>query len=105
MDPPSGLRNQWATQDVVDDAVYGMQVIYYVLFSLLALLVFVLVPFAYFYFEEYDDEQTFGKRIHASFKYTSLFFLTLIVLLGIGLIARSRERPDLDWWRRMASAG
>ncbi|KXS14967.1 hypothetical protein M427DRAFT_135419 [Gonapodya prolifera JEL478] len=103
MDMGSGLRNEWATQEAVQGVVYALTVIYYVLFFLLAILVFIVVPFSYFYFEEYDDDQTMSKRLLASFKYMSFFVITLFILIAIGLIARARERPDLDWWRRMAS--
>ncbi|KAJ5441322.1 LMBR1-like membrane protein [Penicillium cf. griseofulvum] len=64
-----GQRKDWATQDVVDRITYTLTIIYYFLYSLDALLCLLVIPFTYFWYEEYDEvatesgEQTVGQRI------------------------------------------
>src|ERR1700722_1968229 len=61
-----GQRKGWATQDEVDNITFALKIVYYFLYSLDALLCLLLIPFTYFWYEEYDEvaadggEQTFG---------------------------------------------
>ena len=107
-----GRRKEWATQDRVDGIVKELQIVYYTLYSLDALLCLVVLPFTYFWHEEYDEvdaeegNQTLGSRFWAAFKYTMAFILLVIILFLIGFfvpVAKDRKGAhyDLDYFRHL----
>ncbi|ODH13611.1 hypothetical protein ACO22_07084 [Paracoccidioides brasiliensis] len=107
-----GRRKPWATQDEVDKITYSLTVVYYSLYSLDAVLCLLVVPFTYFWYEEYDEVaaeeglQTWGKRFRGAFKYTIAFILFAVILFLVGFfvpVARNREAPnfDLDYFRKL----
>ncbi|KAK5940719.1 hypothetical protein PMZ80_007136 [Knufia obscura] len=111
-----GQRKDWATQSKVDNIVRTLEIVYYVLYSVDALLCLVVVPFTYFWYEEYDEvaaeegEQTFGKRFWAAFKYTLVFVLLCVILFLVGFfvpIATNRKGAhfDLDFFKSLLSEG
>ncbi len=103
-----GLKKHWATPERVADILLALKVLYYTLYSVDALLCLLLIPFAYFWYEEYDEIEfeeegrTWRSRLWAAAKYT-LFFLALVVALFlIGFFvpaAGSTEPPGHDWRR------
>ncbi|RHZ54658.1 hypothetical protein CDV55_102125 [Aspergillus turcosus] len=104
-----GQRKEWATQEEVDKITYSLTVVYYSLYFLDALLCLVGIPFAYFWYEEYDEvaveegDQTAGKRFWAATKYTLAFIAVVIVLVLVGFFAPildSRVGHDLGYFRR-----
>lgn len=75
-------------------------------YGLIALFSFLIIPFTYFYYEEYDDDenQTRRDRILGALKYTSFFVVISVLLLMIGLFVKPSERPpkvDLDWFEKL----
>ncbi|CAN7945768.1 unnamed protein product [Ixodes pacificus] len=68
---------------------------YYVLYGLLLVLGFLVLPFAYFFSEEKDDvlENSAGTRACAAFKYTSIFLLVATVLLTLGAVIPMHTTP------------
>ncbi|KAL2869931.1 putative LMBR1 domain protein [Aspergillus lucknowensis] len=85
-----GQRKDWATQEVVDKITLSLAVVYYVLYSVDILLCLLVIPFVYFWYEEYDEvaaqsgEQSFGQRFWAAFKYTLSFVAILLILFLAG---------------------
>jgi LMBR1 domain-containing protein 1 len=73
-----GRRKDWATQDEVDNITSSLTVVYYLLYSLDALLYLLGIPFAYFWYDEYDEvaietgQQTAAQRLWGALKYTML---------------------------------
>ena len=49
-----GRRKDWADQNTVDQIAYQLRVVYYVLYSVDAALCLIVLPFTYFFYEEYD---------------------------------------------------
>ena len=107
-----GRRKDWATQDRVDGIVKELQIVYYLLYSLDALLCLLVVPFTYFWHEEYDEvdaeegNQTLGSRFWGAFKYTIAFIVLVVILFLVGFfipIAKDRRGAhyDLDYFRRL----
>ncbi|OJD16144.1 hypothetical protein AJ78_03672 [Emergomyces pasteurianus Ep9510] len=107
-----GRRKPWATQDEVDKITFSLTVAYYFLYSLDAVLCLLVVPFIYFWYEEYDEVaaeegfQTWGKRFWGAFKYTLAFILLAVILFLVGFfvpVARNRDAPnfDLDYFRKL----
>lgn len=81
-----------------------VQLAYYVLYGLLVLLAFVVLPFAYFFSEEKDDtlDVGVGTRVVSALKYTVLFLLVAGVLLTIGAVIPLRQLPpsnSTEWDR------
>lgn len=105
-----GAKKEWATPNAVDNITYQLKCVYYALYSLDAVLCLLVVPFTYFWYEEYDDvaaeegTQTIGQRIWGAFKYTIGFLVLVVVLFLVGFFvpvakkARDEHR-DLDYFK------
>lgn len=107
-----GRRKDWATQDKVDDIVHTLEIIYYLLFSLDALLCLLVVPFTYFWYEEYDEgaeedgTQTVGSRLWGAFKYTIAFLFLVVIIFLVGFfvpVAKDRKGAhyNLDYFKKL----
>ena len=101
-----GQRKEWATQQKVDEIVQTLRIVYYALFSLDAVLCLIVVPFTYFWHEEYDEgaveegSQTFTSRFWGAFKYTTAFILLCVIIFLVGFfipVARNREGAHYDF--------
>ncbi|KAI9713773.1 MAG: hypothetical protein M1828_001367 [Chrysothrix sp. TS-e1954] len=102
----TGLKKDWATEDRVDNIVFGLKVVYFTLYSLDALLCLLVVPFTYFFYEEYDDReaeagtQSIGQRLWAASKYTLVFLFLCIILFLVGFFLPVKEKhKDLDYFK------
>ncbi|EMC95319.1 hypothetical protein BAUCODRAFT_578008 [Baudoinia panamericana UAMH 10762] len=105
-----GAKKDWATPDAVDNIIYQLKIVYYTLYSLDAVLCLLVIPFTYFWVEEYDEvateegTQTIGARIWGAFKYTIAFLFLVIALFLVGFFvpvakkARDEHR-DLDYFK------
>jgi LMBR1 domain-containing protein 1 len=103
-----GQRKEWATQQKVDEILFELKIIYYTLFSLDALLCLVVVPFTYFWYEEYDEvateegTQTVAKRFWGALKYTIAFILLVVILFLVGFfLPVSKENYDFDYLKHL----
>jgi LMBR1 domain-containing protein 1 len=108
--PKLGRRKDWATQDVVDKITYSLTIVYYFLYSLDALLCLLVIPFTYFWYEEYDEvatdtgEQTIGQRLWGAIKYTLSFVAIVVILFLVGFfvpVSKNRNGMDLDYFKRL----
>ena len=107
-----GRRKDWATQNKVDDIVKTLEIVYYTLYSLDALLCLLVLPFTYFWHEEYDEvdaqegNQTLGQRFWGAFKYTIGFIVLVLAVFLIGFfvpVAKDRKGAhyDLDYFKHL----
>jgi len=107
-----GQRKDWASQDRVDNILLTLKIVYYTLYSLDALLCLVVVPFTYFWYEDYDEvateqgTQTIAKRLWGALKYTLVFIALVIILFVVGFfvpVARDRRGAhfDLDYFKNL----
>ncbi|KAF9894194.1 hypothetical protein FE257_007696 [Aspergillus nanangensis] len=105
-----GRRKDWATQTEVDKILLSLRVVYYLLYSIDALLCLLVIPFAYFWYEEYDEvaaetgEQTIGQRFWAALKYTISFILIVVVLFLVGFfvpVTKDKTGGGLDYFRKL----
>ncbi|KAL3494206.1 hypothetical protein BJX62DRAFT_198820 [Aspergillus germanicus] len=105
-----GQRKDWASQEEVDKIIFSLTLVYYILYSVDILLCLLVIPFIYFWFEEYDEvaaqtgEQSFGQRFWGAFKYTLSFVAILIVLFLVGFfvpVSRSDDGNGLDFFKRL----
>ena len=109
-----GRRKDWATDDRVGSIVYTLQIVYYTLYSLDAVLCLIVVPFTYFFYEEYDEveteegNQTLGSRFWGAFKYTIAFIALVVILFLVGFfvpVAKNLKDKhyDLDYFSHLLS--
>ena len=108
-----GRKKDWATPEKVHDITHTLQIVYYLLYSLDALLCLLVVPFTYFYHEEYDEdaaeagEQTVGQRILGALKYTIAFLLFVVIIFLVGFFvpfakqAKDDKNMDLDFFKHL----
>lgn len=86
----SGCRdmhgNLLVSQDDLNGLTTSLRIIYYVLYIGILAFAFILIPFAYFYFEESDDDTTIKARLYAGCKYTIFLVLFVVILLVVGMI-------------------
>ncbi|OAA40609.1 LMBR1-like membrane protein [Metarhizium rileyi] len=105
-----GDKKDWATPERVDNILLTLKIVYYCLYSIDALLCLVVIPFAYFWYEEYDEiefeEQgrTWQSRFWAAVKYTLFFVAFVVVLFLLGFFVpspgdSSKAHWDLDYFK------
>lgn len=101
-----GRRKDWATQDRVDNILLTLKIVYYTLFSLDAILCLLVVPFTYFWYEEYDEaaaeegNQTVTERLWGAFKYTIAFVFLVVIIFLVGFfvpVAKDRQDAHYDY--------
>lgn len=109
-----GAKKDWATPERVENILLTLKIVYYSLYTFDALLCLLVIPFAYFWFEEYDEIEfeeegrTWTSRLWSAGKYT-LFFVALVViifLLGFLVPAAgdsSKAHWDLDYFKNLVS--
>ncbi|POS84106.1 hypothetical protein EPUL_003311 [Erysiphe pulchra] len=79
-----GVKKEWATPEKVQEIVTTLRLFYITLYSVDAVLCLVIIPFTYFFYEEYDDVeaeegyQTLAHRIFGALKYTLMFTILLL---------------------------
>lgn len=105
-----GRRKDWATQDEVDKITSSLTVVYHLLYSLDVLLCLLGIPFAYFWYDEYDEtttetgQQTAGRRLWGALKYTMSFATIMIILFLVGFfvpVSRNKNSIDLDYFKKL----
>jgi len=105
-----GARKDWANPDAVDSIVLQLKIVYYTLYSLDAVLCLLVVPFTYFWYEEYDEvaaeegSQTLGSRLLGAAKYTIAFVVLCLILFLVGffvpVVKKARDdHRDLDYFK------
>ncbi|KAI1872220.1 uncharacterized protein JN550_003939 [Neoarthrinium moseri] len=111
-DAALGVKKDWATASRVQDILFTLKVVYYSLYSFDALLCLIVIPFTYFFYEEYDEveeqegNQTFGSRLWGAFKYTIAFILLVVIIFLVGFFVPAAGRHegkhlDLDFFKRL----
>lgn len=107
-----GAKKDWATPERVDHILLTLEIVYYCLYTFDALLCLLVIPFAYFWYEEYDEIEfeeegrTWKSRLWSAGKYT-LFFVALVVilfLLGFFVPAAGDNTEghwDLDYYKKL----
>ncbi|KAH6991207.1 hypothetical protein BKA56DRAFT_574014 [Ilyonectria sp. MPI-CAGE-AT-0026] len=108
-----GAKKDWATPERIDEILFTLKVVYYSLYSFDSLLCLIVIPFAYFWHEEYDEIEveegrTLGSRFWAAAKYTLFFVVFVVVLFLLGFFVpaagdSSKDHWDLDYFKRLIS--
>ncbi|RSL61654.1 putative lysosomal cobalamin transporter [Fusarium sp. AF-6] len=107
-----GAKKDWATPERIDSILLTLKIVYYSLYSFDALLCLIVIPFAYFWHEEYDEIEveeegrTLTSRFWASVKYTLFFVAFVVVLFLLGFFVpaagdSSQDHWDLDYFKKL----
>lgn len=107
-----GTKKDWATPERVANILGTLKVLYYFLYSFDALLCLLLIPFAYFWYEEYDEVEfeeegrTWKSRLWAAAKYTLFFVALVVILFLIGFFVPApggdaSRHLDVEYYRRL----
>lgn len=105
-----GVKKHWATPERVDNMVKTLRIIYYALYSFDALLCLIVVPFGYFWYEEYDEVEveegrSLGSRLWGAIKYTLGFVILVVVLFLLGFFipaaTKNTGHIDLDYYKKL----
>ncbi|KAJ4146252.1 hypothetical protein NW754_001716 [Fusarium falciforme] len=107
-----GAKKDWATPERIDSILLTLKIVYYSLYSFDALLCLIIIPFAYFWHEEYDEIEveeegrTLTSRFWASLKYTLFFVAFVVVLFLLGFFVpaagdSSQDHWDLDYFKKL----
>lgn len=107
-----GTKKDWATPERIDGILTTLKIVYYSLYSFDALLCLVVIPFAYFWYEEHDEvleeegRETWTTRFAQALKYTIAFIFLVIILFLVGFFVPAATQDhgrhlDLDYFRRL----
>ncbi|CAG8770595.1 7796_t:CDS:2, partial [Racocetra persica] len=99
----TGLKHDWATEDQVQDILNQINAVYYGMYGLIAIFCSFVIPFAYFYFEEYDEGASSHQRILGALKYTCFFVAFMLVCFTVGIIAQPKNKKipvDMDFFKK-----
>ncbi|KAG6002346.1 hypothetical protein E4U21_003164 [Claviceps maximensis] len=108
-----GTKKEWATPERINHILLTLKIVYYCLYSADALLCLVIIPFAYFWYEEYDEVEfeeegrTWQSRFWAAIKYTLFFVAFVVVLFLLGFFVPSPGDTykgghwDLDYFKNL----
>lgn len=105
-DSSTGLKKSWATPDKVENVVFALTTIYYFLYCLDAVFCLLVVPFAYFWYEEWDLDATTKQRLKGALKHSLFFLALLVLLLFVGLFlpivnGKARGHLELDYFKKL----
>ncbi|KAL0088617.1 hypothetical protein F4703DRAFT_1847384 [Phycomyces blakesleeanus] len=101
VDHQTGLKQEWADEDTVYWITMATFIVYYGCHALIGLLLFFVLPFAYFYYKKYDEDQDRRQRALTGIRYTVGFGILASVLFMIGLFGRPTQLPvqlELEWF-------
>ena len=107
-----GAKKDWATPERVSNILLTLKIVYYSLYSFDALLCLLIIPFAYFWYEEYDEVEeeegtrSFGSRLWGAFKYTIVFIVLVLILFLVGFFVPAAgdskgKHLDLDYFKKL----
>lgn len=107
-----GAKKDWATPRRVENILFTLKVVYYSLYSFDALLCLLVIPFSYFWYEEYDEVEEeegtrgFGAKLWGAFKYTIGFIILVVILFLVGFFVpaagnRDDKHLDLDYFKHL----
>lgn len=93
-----GQFEDWATVEHRNTISNTVTYAYYTMYACNMLFVFLILPLAYFYFEEKDEvaEVTKFQRMVGACKYTLVFVVAFGILMSIGAFALNSKAPSCE---------
>ncbi|KAI5841099.1 hypothetical protein DFP73DRAFT_499594 [Morchella snyderi] len=104
----TGLKKEWADVETVARIVQQLKIVYYSLYSLDATMCLLIIPFAYFWYEEWDVDTSAWQRIKGALKYSLCFVAFIFILMTVGLFIPvandTKGHWDLDYFKKLLLA-
>jgi len=76
------------------NALYDvLQILYYVLYGCILGTIFIVIPFTYFFFEEFGERTGVCRRIYSGCKYTIFLVMIVAIIFVIGLFVQGGSPP------------
>ncbi|KAI5295860.1 hypothetical protein KEM55_006020, partial [Ascosphaera atra] len=104
-------RGETGSIEELNETIFNLKMAYGVLYTVDGMLCFVIIPLAYFWYDEYDEvaweegRQTQARRVWSAFKSTAnlIFLMAIIMVAGFALelsFVQHRQLPDfLTFWK------
>lgn len=109
--PLLGVRKEKATDAKVDAIILWTKIAYIGFYALMAILLLILTPFSWVYFEEWDEDSSNMSRAATATKYTTILLATLAFLMALGLFIPTATRLpdnirgiDLDYLKQLLAS-
>ncbi len=110
-----GAKKDWVTEERINNILLTLKIVYYSLYSFDALLCLIIIPFAYFWYEEYDEVEeeegtrSFGSRFLSALRYTVFFVLLTLIVFLVGFFVPAAggdhgKHMDFDYFKRLLAA-
>jgi LMBR1 domain-containing protein 1 len=107
-----GVKHDWATSEHVTSLLNTLRIVYYSLYSFDALACLIIIPWSYFWYEEYDEIEVEEEgrsvlsRAWAAMRYTIFFVLLVVIVFLLGFFVpaagdANRDHWDLDYYKRL----
>ncbi|KPM39425.1 putative lysosomal cobalamin transporter [Neonectria ditissima] len=106
-----GAKKDWATPERIDNILLTLKIVYYSLYSFDALLCLIVIPFAYFWYEEsgeadIEEGRSLKSRFLAAAKYTLFFIAFVVILFLLGFFIpvagdSTKNHWDLDYFKKL----
>ncbi|KYQ89234.1 LMBR1-like conserved region-containing protein [Tieghemostelium lacteum] len=88
--------NVTMSQNDIDNRGQSIRIVYYVLYAAIMLCALILIPFAYFYYEEYDENVSAASRTAGACKFTAFFVAFALIILIVGAFIRPDSKPPVE---------
>ncbi|CCU78177.1 lmbr1 domain containing 1 [Blumeria hordei DH14] len=98
-----GIKKTWATPETVRNLIQGLKLCYIALFAIDTVMCLLVVPFTYFFYEEYDEiesedsRQNFGHRLLGALKYSFIFILLVVISFTVGFFIPMAKDPNFNF--------
>ncbi|KAK7409433.1 hypothetical protein QQX98_008394 [Neonectria punicea] len=99
-----GAKKDWATPERVANILLTLKIIYYSLYSFDALLCLLVIPFSYFWYEEYDEieieegARSVASRVWGATKHTLVFVALIVILFLVGFFVPAASVGNSAHW-------
>eukprot|EP00164_Ancoracysta_twista_P002856 GFYU01003801.1.p1 GENE.GFYU01003801.1~~GFYU01003801.1.p1 ORF type:complete len:498 (-),score=15.65 GFYU01003801.1:709-2202(-) len=88
----------------IDERNEEIKLMYYIMYGVILLFAFFVIPLSYFYYEEEDEEISVCERVTTALKYTLGFLLSVAILVVIGVFLKPERKGDREEWiKRLVS--
>ncbi|KAL4237090.1 putative lysosomal cobalamin transporter [Mactra antiquata] len=90
-----GTFKDWAMDNATRSSIeQSVLVGYYTMYGLITFLMFLLLPFMYFFYEEREEDATCSQRCCGALKYSIVTLILVSVLLLIGALVHTKKVPE-----------
>eukprot|EP00033_Pygsuia_biforma_P000852 GCRY01000990.1.p1 GENE.GCRY01000990.1~~GCRY01000990.1.p1 ORF type:complete len:517 (-),score=105.51 GCRY01000990.1:486-2036(-) len=86
--------NQRMSDSAIDDQSHSVKIMYYIVLCVIAVFCFVVIPFAYFFYEEMDEDVTNMQRAGGACRYVGFLVFAMLLIFVIGLFLNNPPEDE-----------